>query len=364
MRHMIGEVGHIVHPRRCVGGHMTGEVGHIVQPMRCVGGHVCVAGQPGMLVGGGHVCDDGQPGMLVGGHVCDDGQPGMLVGGHVCDDGQPGMLVGGHVCDDGQPGMLVGGHVCDDGQPGMLVGGGQSCGDVGHIVHPSRCVGGQSCGDVGHTVHPSRCVGGMVSVGHTGSDGGQCWLGGHVFVGGHPSSVVGHGWHDTLGCDGGQWPGGQVRLCTVGHGWHEYAGCDTGHSGHVMCTDGQFGGAESGGLPPPLLHASGGHVTKFTVGHGTCDGGPAAPVPLELELEELVELLPGSLDMKTPHRARRERTRRLEKSTCVQCFVPGPPVFGPLANAGSTKCDARNADVRIRTSKPIQRRPHRPPTRA
>ena len=145
-----------------------------------------------------------------------------------------------------------------------------SCGAVGKIVQPNRCVGGHvsvgqngidtqkagaaecgghSCGDVGYTVQPGRCVGGHVCVcgqPYCCVGGGQmnvCVGGGHVCVGRHPSIVCGtvtphvvdgHGWHDTFGCDGGQCPGGHVKLWTVGHGWQEYAGCDGGHSGHVM----------------------------------------------------------------------------------------------------------------------------------
>ena len=97
-------------------------------------------------------------------------------------------------------------------------------------------------------------------------DGHGCAESGHPAVcGGHGTD--GHGWHETFGCDGGQCPGGHVKRWTVGHGWHEYAGCDTGHSGHVMWTEGQFGGADSGGFPPPpppggaVTHWSGGQVT-------------------------------------------------------------------------------------------------------
>lgn len=171
---------------------------------------------------------------------------------------QPSRCVGGHV-SVGQNGSD--GHRC-----GACVGhdcvGGQSTGDVGYIVHPNICVGGHAtvCGQPNIYVGLQLCVAGPHATVCTGQ---PC-------VVGRSHGTDGHGWHDTFGCDGGQWPGGHVRLWTVGHGWHEYAGCDTGHSGHVMCTDGQFGGTETGLLPPPsLLQTSGGQVTMLTVGHGT-----------------------------------------------------------------------------------------------
>ena len=56
------------------------------------------------------------------------------------------------------------------------------------------------------------------------------------------------------------------------------------HCGHVMWTDGQLGGADSGCFSTSLvLRFSGGQVTRCTVGQGKCDTAPPPP-SLELEL--------------------------------------------------------------------------------